>query len=200
MWQKTSNEKTFTLKQARAKYSFWIFNLAIALNAMYVTAITFHVVSIFDQAGFDRQAAIAIFLPASFIAVAFNFVGGWISDFIRLKYLLMINMAGIVLSGFALIQLDSLPLAYYILIAGNGIMSGLFSVLNTVTWPRFFGTKHLGAISGYSMSWTVIASALGPYLFSLSLKFTGTYTWGIVFCAAVATVLLILGIKANNVE
>ncbi|MCF8359720.1 MAG: MFS transporter [Prolixibacteraceae bacterium] len=198
-WQKTTKEKTFTLKEARAKYSFWVFNLAIALNAMYVTAITFHVVSIFDQAGMDRQTAISIFLPASFVAVLFNFVGGWISDFIRLKYLLMINMAGIILSGFALIQLDSLPLAYYILIAGNGIMSGLFSVLNTVTWPRFFGTKHLGAISGYSMSWTVIASALGPYLFSLSLKFTGAYTAGILFCVAFATALLFLGIKANNV-
>lgn len=198
--QLKKHTKVFTLKQATKKYSFWVFNLAIALNALYVTALTFHVVSIFGEAGFDRSMAISIFLPASFVAVSFNFIGGWISDYIKLKYLLMINMAGIILSGFALIQLDSLKLAYFILIAGNGIMSGLFSVLNTVTWPRFFGIKHLGAISGYSMSWTVIASALGPYIFSLSLKYSGSYTIGILFCIMIAISLFVLSFKANNVE
>jgi MFS family permease len=97
-------------------------------------------------------------------------------------------------------QLKSFDSAYYLLIAGYGIMSGLFSVLNTVTWPRFFGVKHLGAISGYSMSWTVIASALGPYLFSLSLKFSGTYTIGIFVAMTIAVVLFVLAFKANNVE
>lgn len=192
--------KEFTLKQARREYSFWVFNLAIALNALYVTALTFHVVSIFDVSGLSREMAISIFLPASVVAVSFNFIGGWISDYIKLKYLLMINMAGIMLSGIALIFLDSVHLAYFVLIAGNGIMSGLFSVLNTVSWPRFFGIKHLGEISGYSMSWTVIASALGPYIFSLSLKYMGSYSLGIIFCIAIALTLFVLGVKANNVE
>ena len=198
--KKLGHDKEFTLKQAKAKYSFWIFNLAIALNALFVTALTFNVVSIFGEAGFDRETAISIFLPASFVAVSFNFIGGWISDYIKLKYLLMINMLGIILAGFALIQLDSLKIAYVLLIAGNGIMSGLFSVINTVTWPRFFGIKNLGAISGYAMSWTVIASAFGPFLFSLSLKYLGTYTLGIVFCMLVAATLFVLGIKANNIR
>lgn len=197
---KLGHNKAFTLKQAKRKYSFWIFNLSIALNALFVTALTFNVVSIFGEAGFDRETAISIFLPASFIAVSFNFVGGWISDFIKLKYLLMVNMFGIILAGFALIQLDSLKVAYFLLIAGNGIMSGLFSVINTVTWPRFFGIKNLGAISGYAMSWTVIASAFGPFLFSLSLKYQGSYTLGIVFCMLVAATLFLLAFRANNVK
>ncbi|MGF7141222.1 MFS transporter [Roseimarinus sediminis] len=198
--KKAALEKEFTLKQAQRKYSFWVFNLGIALNALFVTAFTFHVVSIFKQAGFDRESAIAIFLPASFIAVVFNFVGGWISDYIRLKYLLIINMVGIAIAGFALTQLNTANVAYYLLIVGNGIMSGLFSVINTVSWPRFFGVKHLGAISGYSMSWTVIASALGPYLFSLSLKYSGSYTLGSIIVIALALTLMVLGLKANNVE
>ena len=157
-------------------------------------------VSIFKYAGFSREIAISIFLPASFIAVAFNFIGGWISDYIKLKYLLIINMAGILISGIALMQLGSFKSAYAILIIGNGIQNGLFSVLNTVTWPRFFGIKHLGAISGYSMSWTVIASAIGPYLFSLSLKYQGGYSSGVAVCMVAATVLLFMGLKANNVQ
>jgi OFA family oxalate/formate antiporter-like MFS transporter len=195
-----ATEKEFTLKQALKKYSFWVFNISIALNALFVTAFTFHIVSIFDIAGYSRETAIAIFLPASFIAVAFNFVGGWISDYIKLKYLLLINMTGIIVASFAITQLKSSDSAYYLLIVGQGVMSGLFSVLNTVTWPRFFGVKHLGAISGYSMSWTVIASALGPYLFSLSLKYSGTYTIGVAVIVSIAAVLFVMAFKANNVE
>ncbi len=198
--QSPDKEKIVTLKQALKKYSFWIFNLALAINALYVTAFTFHVVSIFIEAGYTRENAIAVFLPASFVAVVFNFAGGWLSDYIKLKYLLMVNMLGIVMAGVSLIFLESITSAYYLLIIGSGIMSGLFSVINTVTWPRFFGTKHLGAISGYAMSWTVIASALGPYIFSLSLSFSGSYNHGIIILILIAFVLMILGIKANNVE
>lgn len=192
--------KAFTLAQAKKEYSFWIFNLAIALNALFVTAFTFHVVSIFVEAGYSREMAISMFLPASFVAVSFNFIGGWISDYIKLKYLLMINMFGIALSSFALIYLGSFNFVFYFLVAGNGIMSGLFSVLNTVTWPRFFGTKHLGAISGYAMSWTVISSALGPFLFSLSLKYGGNYTIGSMVMIVIAITIFILSFKANNIE
>ncbi len=192
--------KEFTLKEALHQYSFWIFNLSIALNSLFVTALTFNVVSIFSEAGFDRTTAISIFLPASFIAISVNFIGGWLSDYIRLKYLLMFNMLGIVLAAVGLIQLDNYGWAIGLLIVGNGMFSGIFSVVNTVTWPRFFGTKHLGSISGFAMSWTVIASAIGPFLFSLALKYTGHYTAGIVVCMVVACVLFVLSFKANNVQ
>lgn len=206
-WAKKDQRKTkakaikeFTLKEALKQYSFWIFNLSIALNALFITAITFHIVSLFDEAGLDRIQAISIFLPASFIAVAINFLGGWLSDYIRLKYLLMLNMLGIIIAGIALTQLGTFHWAYWLLVVGNGVSSGIFSVINTVTWPRFFGTKHLGSISGFAMSWTVIASAIGPFIFSLSLKHTNTYTMGIAVCMVMAACLLTLAFKANNVQ
>jgi len=192
--------KEYTLKEAITQYSFWIFNLSIAFNALFVTALTFNVVSIFGEAGLDRTTAISIFLPASFIAVSINFIGGWLSDYIRLKYLLMVNMLGIIIAAWALTQLGNVSWAYWALIIGNGMMSGIFSVINTVTWPRFFGTKHLGSISGFAMSWTVIASAIGPFLFSLALKHTGHYTPSILVCMGIAVVLFILALRANNVQ
>lgn len=192
--------REFTLKEATRKYSFWIFNLTFALHALYITAITFHIVSIFREAGYDNGKAIAMFLPASFVAVAINFIGGWVSDYIKLKYLLILHLLGVVISGFALTQLSDSPSAYFLLIAGYGICSGVFSVINTVTWPRFFGTKHLGSISGFAMSWIVIASALGPHIFSLSLKYSGSYSSSIYICIAIAITLLILGFRANNVQ
>lgn len=198
--QNQKTNKAFTLKQAKLYYSFWVFNLAIALNALYVTALTFHIVSIFQEVGLDRSMAISIFLPASFVAVALNFIGGWISDYIKLKYLLMINMLGMTVSSLGIMMLGEINVAFYLIIIGNGIVSGIFSVINSVTWPRFFGTKHLGAISGYAMSYTVIASALGPYLFSLSLKYFNGYWAGAGVCVVLSVLIFVLAFKANNIE
>jgi predicted MFS family arabinose efflux permease len=71
-------------------------------------------------------------------------------------------------------------------------------VLIGVTWPRFFGLKNLGAISGFSMSWTVIGSALGPFLFSLSYAHAGNYKSIGWICLTVSIALLMLAFKANN--
>jgi MFS transporter, OFA family, oxalate/formate antiporter len=68
-----------------------------------------------------------------------------------------------------------------------GFMSGMYGILSAVTWPRFFGVKHLGAISGYAMSWMVIGSAVGPFIFSVSYRMTGHYDLAIMdmYCVVV---------------
>ncbi len=190
----------YTLKEALGTYSFWPFNLSIALHALYFTAFTFHVISIFRESGWSEQEALAIFLPGSVIAVAFHFLGGWVSDFVKLKYLLMFYLTGLILSMVGVIQLDQTKTAYVLVFLGNGFATGMFGVINSVTWPRFFGVKHLGAISGFAMSWLVIGSALGPYLFSQSLHITDNYDFALWVCVSVSSILFILALKADNVN
>jgi MFS transporter, OFA family, oxalate/formate antiporter len=192
--------KEYTLRDARSTYSFWIFNLSLALQALYVTAFTFHVISIFQVSGYDHRAAVTIFLPASVVAVIFHFAGSWLSDYLKLKYFLLLQLSGMLISMTALVMLDVSPFYRWMLITGNGIMSGMFGVLSAVTWPRFFGVKHLGAISGYSMGWMVISSAVGPFIFSISFRFTGSYDLASGFCILVALTLFVLGLKADNVN
>ncbi len=192
--------KEYDLKQARTTYSFWIFTLSLSLQSLYITAFTFHVISIFHVNGYDHTAAVTIFLPSSLVAVAFHFAGSWLSDYLKLKYFLILQIAGMIISMSALLILDLSPFARLILIIGNGIMNGMFGILSAVTWPRFFGLKHLGAISGYSMGWMVIASALGPFLFSLSYRFTGQYNLAALICIIIAVTLFMLSFKAENVN
>jgi MFS family permease len=168
------------------------------MNGLIVTALTFHIVSICGEAGIDRQTAISIFIPASFFAVAFNFIGGWLSDHTKLKNVLIANLFATMLTTFAIANLGNITAAYYLLIPGVGISMGLFSVLNSVTWPRFFGTRHLGEISGFSLSWIVIGSAIGPFFFSLSLKYSYSYAASAYICMAIALVLLVLAFKADR--
>lgn len=190
--------KDHTLSQAKKSFTFWIITLAMAVNALYISGLTFHVVSVFKASGMDQEKALGIFLPASLISVAFQFVGGWISDYIKLKYLIIVYLSSLLIASGGMYLLDTMDLAYQMVVLGFGMSWGLFILLAAVTWPRFFGLKHLGAISGYSMSWMVIGSAMGPYLFSLSFAQTSSYHSIAMACFAMALILFVLSFRADN--
>jgi MFS family permease len=188
----------FTLKEARKTLAFWAFTLGLSLSALYISGLTFHVVSVFEASGLSREQGLAIFIPTSLIAVGIQFLGGYASDYIRLKFLLLLFALGMILSIAGLIMLGGTPVAYWMIICGNGVVWGLYTVLIGVTWPRFYGLKHLGAISGFSLSWTVIGSALGPYMFSVSINLTGNYDLVAWVSLAIAFACVALSFKADN--
>ena len=187
----------YSLQAAKKTYVFWVFNLTIVLFALYNTAIIFHIADIFGRANMDRTIAFSIFIPSAFIALFFHFFGSWISDYIQLKYLLLLQLLAIIFSAFSLIFLATQPLCYYTLIFATGMLGGLNGVLANVTWPRFFGLAHLGAISGFAMSWVVAGSAIGPALFSFVEQQTHSYDLGYYGVIFLATLLFVLSWKAN---
>ena len=190
--------RDYSLAEARRTKAFWLFTLAQMISSLYISGLTFHVVSVFDSVGMTKEIAISIFVPASIIAIIVQFIASWISDYIRLKYLLAVFLLGMISTTSALMFLGSSQLSYWMLVSGNGITWGMYIVLAAVTWPRFFGLKNLGAISGFSLSWLVIGSALGPYLFSLAFELKGTYDMVGKACLAVSIILFILSFRANN--
>ncbi|HKL31506.1 MAG TPA: MFS transporter [Tangfeifania sp.] len=189
--------RQFTLGEARGKLTFWLYALPLAIFALYITGFTFHLVSIFDSVDMDRDKALAVFIPVSFISVGLSFFGGWISDRIHLKYLLYLVLAGELIALFSLANLND-GIFYYGFILGHGITSGMQNVLMTVTWPRFFGRKHLGSITGFMMSLIVFSSALGPVLFSFSFTKLGSYGYAVFILIALVAGLFILAHKGNN--
>ncbi|MFC2080608.1 MFS transporter [Bacteroidota bacterium] len=191
-------DRDYSLSEARKTRAFWAFTLGMGLATLYISGLTFHVFSVFDSSGLSSDMALGIFMPSAIIAIVVQFFCGYISDFIRLKYLLIIFMIGMLITSSGLSLLGNLDVAYWFIISGNGIVWGLFTVLIAVTWPRFFGLKNLGAISGFSLSWTVIGSALGPYLFSLSINLTGNYDLVGWICAVWSIVLFYIAFKAEN--
>ncbi len=195
--------KNFTRSEAVRSYAFWVFALMLAMQGLYITGFTFHVVSIFEQAGLSRAEAITIFQPVAVLAVIITLTASSLSDYIPLKYLLYAEGLGACLGVAGMIFLGShslggIPLAYYALVAGNGLMVGLFSVITTVTWPRYFGKKYLGAISGQATMLIVFGSALGPILFSTSLSWMGSYAMAGWVCFGVFFALVVAATRANN--
>jgi MFS family permease len=166
-------------------------------NGFFVTGLTFHIISIFKTVGMDESKALGIFLPATIISVIVSVVGNYISDFIKLKYLLLIMATGGILASVGLILLGN-GWAYYVLIIGNGVVGGIYSVLTAVAFPRFFGRKHLGAISGLNMSMIVFGSAVAPLIFSLSKTQTGSYYTAAMFSLTVAILIFLLATRVRN--
>lgn len=189
--------KQFTLKEARATYSFWLFSIPLGIYALYITGFTFHLVSIFENVGLTKELALGVFLPMSFISVIVSFVGGWISDKIKLKFLLYAIIAGQIIGLFCLSQLDD-SFFYYGFIVGNGISSGIYNVLMAVTWPRFYGRTNLGSISGMVMAIIVFASAFGPVFFSFANNNLGGYQLAFLMIMLVLAILMAMSFKADN--
>jgi cyanate permease len=187
----------FTLAEARRTIAFWMFSLTIAIQALVLTAFTFNVESIFEQAGMDGARGFALFPPAALVSVGVTLLGGWLSDRMQLRWLLMAMLIAMAIYMTGLIFLQP-GWVVWLVVANLGFSNGLFGILMSVTWPRYYGREHLGAISGLCMALMVVFSAVGPAFFSAVHKYTGNYNMALL-ASLLATGLLLAGsILARN--
>lgn len=168
--------KHFTLAEAKKTRAFWIIGLMLAFNSFFITGLTFHVVSLFEAQGYLRSEAIFIFIPISIISITISTVANILSDYIAHKYYIYLMLASGIIASLGL-WLLSLKIGVYLLILGLGISGGLFAVINAVTWPKYYGREHLGSITGKTMSFLVLASAIAPAIFSVSFTYLNDYKY-----------------------
>lgn len=185
-----------TVAEARKDPLYWVILLSLGFWSLYNTAFTFHVVSIFDGIGVNASDAVKIFLPISVISVISRFLASYLSDRISIKYIYISYVVSLILASVSMLIL-SYPVSRIILIISFGIGGGLFGMLNIVTWPKLYGRKHYGAISGFAMAIVVASSAIGPWLFSLAKKFTNNYNIVGLVGIIVSAIFLIFVLKSN---
>ena len=190
-------ENDFTLKEAKQTRAFWMFGLLLGFNSFFITGFTFHIVSIFASQDYSKAQAIGVFLPMSIIAISVSTLCNILSDYIQHKIYLYLMLASGVLASLGLLFLAN-SVGIYMLVAGLGIMGGLFAVINAVTWPRFYGRKYLGSITGKIMSFLVIASAIAPSLFSYCFTSLGSYSYISYMTLAFLLFLIIGSLKVKN--
>jgi MFS family permease len=195
--KKAVEVKDFTLKEARRTFPFWIICFTLALASFLMTAIPFHIASIFKLAGMTEKQAFSIFPYSSIISVIMTLAGGYASDRIKIKYLLMIMLCGLAVTGLAIAFLAPGAMVI-VLICGYAFGGGLFSIMTNVPIARFYGRKHLGENMGFIMSSMVFASATAPWFFSKSLDWTGSYKAAAIGCSVIALLLFIGAFKTNN--
>jgi len=185
--------RNITLADARRSPVFWIYSLALAMHALFGTAVTFHIVSVFEEVGRGRDEAFGYFLPAAIVSFSANMLFSWLADFSPLKPFLLIMLGAFILGAIGLYNLNH-DWGYWTLVVGFGAGGGLWGVLSNLAYIRYFGRRHLGEISGLNMSLSVFASAVGPVLFSVGRDAFGTYRAAELLCIVFLTVLLVAAI------
>lgn len=189
--------REMTAPEARHTRAFWVFALGLGFLGYYGTALPYHGESIALEVGIAPEAFFGLFAHILPVQIASSFFIGWLSGRTRLKYCLVWMLFGITAATFGLILLPT-TLGLVLYIGGSGAAWGGFGTLSTITFPRFFGRKHLGATSGMLMVTLVVSSALGPFAFSLSKDLTGSYTAAILSFTVMALSLLFIALGTEN--
>ena len=189
--------REFTRGEALRGYSFWVFNLTFSFYGLYATAFTFHILSLAEEYQFGDERILSLFVPIAATSVLTNLLFGAINARLRLKWLLLVMNIGCLAATLGMLYIDQ-PGGVPAYVIGNGIASGGFLILTGIVFPRFYGRKHLGAISGVNMSAMVIASGLGPLAFGLCQQLSGSYRGILIASVFVPALLAFLSLKADN--
>jgi MFS family permease len=192
-----SVQPDLNLKQVKANPVFWLYSAALSAHALFGTAVTFHIVAIFEEAGRSRDEAFAYFIPHAIISVLVNLVASSLADYMRLKPFLILMLASFLFGTIGFVNLDS-DYGYWCLVTGFGIGGGLWGTLANLVFIRQFGASHLGEITGLYTALTVFGSAIGPLMFSLALDLTGTMSNAAIICAVLLVILLVTAILLDQ--
>lgn len=181
----------FTLKQALATSSFWVFGIASALYGLIASGIALFNESILAERGFDASTYYRSLVIVALTALVGNFLGGWLASKWSMNRLLALSM---VLLAMSLVALPHVATQTHVVIYAvvMGLAGGFVIVIFFSFWSAAYGRAHLGKIQGAAQSMTVIASAIGPVILAECVGRTGSYAAAFYLLTVVVLVLALL--------
>ena len=181
----------FTLKQALATSSFWVFGIASAIYGLIASGIALFNESILAERGLDASTYHRSLVIVALTSLVGNFLGGWLASKWRMNRLLALSMLLLAVSLVCLPHVTSQThVAIYA--AVMGIAGGFVIVIFFSFWSAAYGRAHLGKIQGAAQSLTVIASAVGPLILAQSVSRTGSYAAMFYLLSGVVLVMALL--------
>jgi MFS family permease len=177
--------------------AFWVFAAGTALYGLVASGIGLFNESILAERGFGPDVYYRTLVITALVALAGNFLGGWLARRVSLTLLLSVSLL-ILAAGVAALPHVSEQWHVGLWAAAMGLGGGLVMVLFFSVWPRLFGRRDLGRIQGTAQALTVIASAIGPLLLAWCVEWTGSYAGmfrllaGIIACVAGAGLVVAL--------
>ena len=188
--------RSFTRAEAVRTPRFWILVSASASVGMLSTALNFHQISLLGDAGLSATEAAAMFLP-QFVGTAVAGVAfGWLADRLSGRTLIPMSMSvlatTLVLAGF--LSAGPIVLVYALLLGAAG---GAARSIGSTLLPRWFGTDHIGSITGLSTLVGVASTAVGPVAYSLARDVSGGYTTASLVFVAIPAAVAVAAIAAG---
>lgn len=178
-----------TRGEALRTLAFWAVTAGLSAQALVITAVSFHIVDLGASVGLGRTEAVGFFLPLSVVSTAIGVVAGAVGDRLSPRWMLGFMMVAQAVGLYGAADLQG---RFWWAAIGLGLAGGIFAPLSTLAFPRFFGRRHLGAITGVEMMSLVVGSAVGPALFATIREGTGSYQGALYGCLALPALVLVL--------
>lgn len=179
-----------TVTEAVRTPYFWVITAGVSACGLLGTAVNFHQISLLSERGLSTTAAAGNFLWQTIAMLLATLATGALTDRIRSRWLVVTAMlsltAGLVWGTQVTPGLSAM--AFGALIGGAG---GAMRVLEAATFPRYFGTAHLGSIRGLVTALSVGSTAFGPLLFAFGYQLAGSYTTVLLATAPVPVLIAI---------
>ncbi|MFT5443541.1 MAG: OFA family oxalate/formate antiporter-like MFS transporter [Myxococcota bacterium] len=191
------DEVAYTRGEAMRTARFWYVTLALSLQAMVFTGVTFHIMDIGVDTGIGGREAVRLFIPNAIVSTMMGMLSGWAADRVPVRALVLAFVSFQTIAFVGAGRLGETPFMV-MMIVGWGCAGGLFSTLLNVAVPNFFGRKHIGAISSVQMSVMVGASAVGPAMLAAAKTYLGSYRVGLLWCCALSLAVFLFALLAPS--
>jgi MFS family permease len=190
-------EPSYTRAEALRTARFWYVTLALTLQAMVFTGVTFHIMDIGVDTGIGGREAVRVFIPNAIVSTSVGMLAGWLADRVPVRTLVLAFMSFQIIAYIGAGRLGE-PVFMVMMIVGWGCAGGLFATLMNVAMPNFFGRRHLGAISSVQMSCMVAGSALGPAMLAAAKTYLGSYRVGLLWSCALSAGVFLFALLAPS--
>jgi sugar phosphate permease len=181
-------QRSFTLGETLRTPAFWIITIGTSTFNMIFSALLLLNQFILEEHGFSLETANLVMPVMAGIGLLTNFAAGAVATRSRIGMLLGLGLAA--MAGM-LVMTPHLRAIGSVMWYGAalGVTGGLVTVVHFSAFGHLFGRAHLGRIQGTAQAVSVVASAIGPELFSESEKWTGSYN--LIFRVMAATVAVL---------
>ncbi|MFW6171563.1 MAG: MFS transporter [Planctomycetota bacterium] len=175
---------SWTVTQVVRDLTFWKLLSIPITSGMIITGLTFHQVGVLGSRGVSTVAALGLISFQAVIATLCSLPAGWLSDRVAGRRLLSGAMLMLAASSTVVLLMPHprFAILYAILL---GLHGALIRSTGNVIWLNYYGRTYQGGVRGLAMSAMILAAAIGPLPFALSIDYFGSYTWALLAFIAV---------------
>lgn len=196
---------SLTRREALRSGAFYLLILAFGLFVVNIGVMLLQTLPYMTDAGHDRATAAMMIVVASVPALLAKPIWGVLIDRLASSAAQPLAAAGSALTGAALLVIVASAANQWLF----GAYAGFFLLgigwggmipLQEVIWASFFGRRHLGAVRGAALPFSLFFGAGAPLLVSIYRDAIGNYHGAMLAIAAanLAAAVLILAIRAPS--
>jgi MFS family permease len=170
--------------------AYWLLVLAMAINGLVGPVMTIHTIPFLTDIGIDPLKAAGMMSIYVGVSIPFRFIGGFIADRVKARYLPFLLCAGYLLLAVGVVVFllhQTIPMIYvWFVLFGMGW--GILNIVPPLIRARYFGRKAFGSIGGTFSMFIAPAGVIAPIYAGWVYDTTGSYITVFTLFAVLLTV------------